>query len=242
MRAPLAFAIAYAALAVADLTAIATGHFEWRVVTKPPLMVLLAGVVVTAYPRLDRARRLLVAALLFSVAGDTVLLGTSDAAFIGGTAAFALSHLAYIASFTLAAPGKGLVQQRPWLAVLYGLAWGITTAILWPHLGALTAVVVPYSLLLTTMAAFALNLVGRIERRSAIFVAAGAAIYMSSDTNIAFGRFDPSLAPPHVDFLIMLTYLLAQSLIAAGIAGRRQPLSRRGSLPDRGLNLRTTGG
>ena len=225
MRAPLAFAIAYAALAVADLTAIATGHFEWRVVTKPPLMVLLAGVVVTAYPRLDRARRLLVAALLFSVAGDTVLLGTSDAAFIGGTAAFAFSHLAYIACFSLCGSGKGLVQQRPWLIVLYALAWGIATAILWPHLGALAPVVVSYSLLLTTMAVFALNLVGRIELRSAIFVAAGAAIYMSSDTNIAFGRFDPALAPPHVDFLIMLTYLIAQSLIVAGIAGPQRATS-----------------
>jgi uncharacterized membrane protein YhhN len=209
----LAFAIAFAALAVADLAAIATGHPEWRVVTKPPLMWLLAGGVIAAQPRLNRARRFLVAALLLSSVGDTILLGTSDAAFIGGTAAFALSHLAYIACFTLCAPGKGLVQQRPWLIVVYALAWGLTTAILWPHLGALAAVVVPYSLLLTTMAVFALNLVGRIELRSAIFVAAGAAIYMSSDTNIAFGRFDPSLAPPHVDFLIMLTYLIAQSLI-----------------------------
>jgi uncharacterized membrane protein YhhN len=166
---------------------------------------------------------MLVVALVFSFAGDTVLLGTSDAAFVGGTAAFALSHLAYIACFSLCGSGKGLVQQRPWLIVLYALAWGITTAILWPHLGVLAAVVVPYSLLLTTMAVFALNLVGRIELRSAIFVAAGAAIYMSSDTNIAFGRFDPALAPPHVDFLIMLTYLIAQSLIVAGIAANAGP-------------------
>jgi len=221
VRASRAFAIAYAALTAADLAAIATGHVSWRLLTKPPLMLLLAGAVIASRPRLDLGRQLLVVALAFSAIGDWLLLGPSDSAFVAGTLAFAASHVAYIACFVAIGGPTGLVRRRPWLVVPYLLAWGGATAVLWPHLAALRPVAVPYSFLLTAMAVVALDLVGHTRRRAAIAVAIGAAIYMSSDTNIALARFDPALAPPHADFLIMLTYLAAQTLMAAGIVGAR---------------------
>ena len=117
------------------------------------------------------------------------------------------------------------MQRRPWLVLPYAGAWLAATALLWPHLGALGYAVVPYSALLTAMAVAALNLVGRIPQRGAILVAGGALFFMSSDTTLAFARFDPALAPPHASLVVMVTYLIAQSLIVSGFgSGPRRAL------------------
>jgi uncharacterized membrane protein YhhN len=184
------------------------------VFTKPPLMLALGGAAALSWPRLDRSRSWLLAALLWSAVGDAILLSRTDAAFVAGTLAFALAHLSYIACFSLAGPGTGLVQRQPWVVLPYLAAWLGATALLASHMGALGLVAVPYSALLTTMAVVALNLAGRIPLRSAILAAFGAALFMSSDTNIAVARFDPAFAPPHAEFVIMLLYLTAQASIA----------------------------
>jgi uncharacterized membrane protein YhhN len=214
----------YALLAVADLALLGSGHEALRWYTKPFLMPVLAvGVVVAAHWRLDRARAALVLGLIASATGDTALLRTGDGAFVLGTLWFAMAHLCYIVAFTNAGRGRGLVRRRPWLAIPYAGVWLTGTALLWPHLGALRVAVVPYSALLTAMAVCALDLTGRIVRRDALLVAAGAAIFVLSDSTLAFERFDPALAPPHAPLLVMLTYLLAQALIVSGLAGRREP-------------------
>jgi uncharacterized membrane protein YhhN len=216
-------ALVYAAFAVADLVAVFAGHDAWRPFTKPVLMPALIGVVLLASQRLDRVRVWLVLALLWSTAGDVLLLSRSDAAFVEGTLAFALAHVSYIACFTLAGTGMGFVRRYPWIAIPYALGWIGATAIVAPHMGALAFVAVPYSFLLTVMALVALDLIGRIPVRSAILAAAGAALFMSSDTNIAVARFVPTLAPPHVEFLIMLLYLAGQTLIVAAFLFQESP-------------------
>jgi alkenylglycerophosphocholine/alkenylglycerophosphoethanolamine hydrolase len=222
----LVLAIVFAALSVADLIAVFAVHDAWRPFTKPLLMPALIGVVLLTSGRFDRVRSWLVMALLWSAAGDALLLSRSDTAFVEGTLAFALAHLSYIACFTLAGSGRGLVRRYPWVAIPYALGWIAATAIVAPHMGALALVAVPYSFLLTAMALVALNLVGRIPLRPAILAAAGAALFMSSDTNIAAARFVPALAPPHAEFIIMLMYLAAQVSIAAGIVSIQRSAAR----------------
>ena len=206
--------VAFAALAGLDLFAISSGRESWRAFTKPPLMLLLAASLIASYPRPDPARRWLVAGLVWSAAGDTILLSPSDAAFVWGTLAFAAAHVSFIVAFTRAGDGAGFVRRRPWVALPYLAAWLGTTLLLAPHMGALGFVAIPYGFLLL-MALAALDLIGRIPLRSAILAAVGAAVFMSSDSNIAIARFDPALAPPHVDLLIMLLYLIAQAMITA---------------------------
>jgi uncharacterized membrane protein YhhN len=212
--------IAFVLLALADLAALISGHDAWRWYTKPPLAVVLATIVAAASRGPDRARPVFILGLLFSALGDTALLGRSDAAFVTGTGCFALTHVCYIAAFVLAGDGPGLVRRRPWLGLPYAGAGLVATLLLWPHLGGLAYAVVLYSALLTAMALTALNLVGRIPQRGAILVAAGALFFMSSDTTLAFARFDPVLAPPQAPLLVMLTYLIAQALIVSGFASR----------------------
>ena len=218
------FQVVYCVLALVDLGLIASGHEALRWYTKPFLMPVLAvGVVVAARWRLDRARAALVLGLISSATGDTALLRPGEAPFVLGTLWFAMAHLCYIVAFVNAGRGRGAVRRRPWLAIPYAAAWLGGTALLWPHLGALRIVIVPYSALLTAMAVFALDLSGRVVRRDALLGAAGAVVFMLSDSTLAFERFDPSLAPPHAPVLMMLTYVVAQALIVTGLAGRREP-------------------
>ena len=213
--------VIYVAVALADLVALASGHVAWRSYSKPALMLILAaGVVVMARGRLDRSRAALAIGLIASSAGDAALLRTSDAAFVLGTACFAVTHVCYITAFALVGTGPGLVRRRPWLVLPYAGAWLAATVLLWPHLGTLAYAVVPYSALLTVMAVAALNLVGRIPQRDAILVAAGGVFFMSSDTTLALARFAPALAQPHADLVVMLTYVIAQLLIVCGLAAR----------------------
>jgi len=211
---------AFGVFAAVDLFAVATGHDAWRAFSKPSLMPALAAAVVLGTPqRWMPARIFLVAALLLGAAADTVLLNADDASFSVGTRLFALGHIAYVACFRYVGDDEpGLVQRCPWLVLPYALAWLGATLVLWPHYGGFLALLVPYSLLLTGMAAYALNLVGRFPRRPAILVATGAVLFMSSDTNIAIARFDPSIAIFGVQFIIMVLYIAGQALIAGGIA------------------------
>jgi uncharacterized membrane protein YhhN len=213
-----AFTLLFLLDGVADLTGLATGHEGWRILTKPALMPLLLLSTLLRLPLPKAAGLLLVFALFYSAVGDFELLYPGDAAFTSGTIWFALAQIAYIFAFAKTAPGVGLVQRRPWLALPYVAAWLAGVAVLWPHLGALRAVVVPYSALVTLMAIAALNLFGRIDRRDALLVAAGALLFLSSDTTLGTSRFVPSLAPPFAPFIVMLTYIVAQALIAAGLA------------------------
>ena len=218
------FLVVYCVLALGDLGLLASGHDGLRWYTKPFLMPVLAvGVVVAARWRLDRARAALVLGLISSATGDTALLRTGDGAFVLGTLWFAMAHACYIVAFANAGRGRGLVRRRPWLAIPYAALWLGGSALLWPHLGALRSVIVPYSALLTTMAVCALDVSGRLVRPDAALVAGGAILFMISDSTLAFGRFDPAFAPPQAPLLVMLTYVLAQALIVSGLAGRREP-------------------
>lgn len=218
------FLVLFGLVGIVDLALIASGHEELRWYTKPYLMPVLAvGIVVAARGRLDRARAALVLGLIASATGDTALLRHGAGAFVLGTLWFAMAHLAYVVAFANAGRGRGLVRRRPWLVLPYAAVWLAGTALLWPHLGALRALLVGYSALLTAMAICALDLGGRIVRRDAVLVAGGAALFVLSDSTLAFARFDPAFAPPQAPLLVMLTYLLAQALIVSGLAARREP-------------------
>jgi len=226
------FLVLFAVLGLVDLGLIVSGHDALRWYTKPFLMPVLAvGVVVAARWRLDRTQAALVVGLIASATGDTALLRSGEGAFVLGTLWFAMAHVCYIAAFANAGRGRGLVRRRPWLVLPYALVWLGGAVLLGPHLGALRIVVVAYSALLTVMAVCALDLFDRLVRRDAALVAAGAIVFVLSDSLLALARFDRALAPPQAPLLVMLTYLVAQALIVSGLAGRREPAPPAGVRP-----------
>src|SRR5829696_3583997 len=85
----------FALLAVANVVASATSNTALDWLTKPLLMPLLALWVWRKRP----AEKGIIAALLFSAAGDIALIPEGELWFIAGMALFLCAHLCYITTF-----------------------------------------------------------------------------------------------------------------------------------------------
>ncbi|MEE4541403.1 lysoplasmalogenase [Streptomyces sp. V4-01] len=178
--------------------------------TKPLLMPLLAAwAAARRTPRTARAPRGLIAALLCGWAGDVLLEVGGTAAFMAGMGCFAAGHVCYLRLFAARGAFRGTRRALSARYAGYALLWAVMIALLWPGLDpGMRVPVALYSLLLTAMAAGASGL-GRA-------VAAGGALFLLSDTLIATGIADWPQLPRH-QVAIMLTYAVAQALLAAGI-------------------------
>lgn len=189
------------------------------VVTKPLLMLALAGFVVAA-ARPGRPSRLAVGGLLLGGVGDTALLGHGTW-FLVGMGAFALGHVCYLSAFLrrgacrsgarsafYSRGAAATLRRRWWIPVGYLAVWAGLIALLWPGLdGGLRLPVLGYSLLLTAMAATAAG-TGRVA-------AIGGALFLVSDGLLALGMADVDF--PGRGAVVMPTYLAAQLLIALAL-------------------------
>jgi len=118
---------------------------------------------------------------------------------------FGLAHVCYIWLFWRLIPAR----RVPAWAAVYGLWWIALLAVLWPHLGGLLIAVALYGLILGGTAVAA--------SRCHPLVAWGGALFLASDTILAFRLFLPDATPEWTSPLVMLTYCLGQGLIAAGV-------------------------
>jgi uncharacterized membrane protein YhhN len=213
-------AIVAASIAAAlDLAFAALGWDVARAVTKPLPALILAGYALLAP---GRAARLLGIGLVLAAAGDECLLRPGDAPLIAGMLAFAAMHACYIAAFW--SMGDGAAAGRPItqaIGTLYVIALIAVNWLLHPGAGAFGLPLLLYGIVLTAMAISALDLIGRIPLRYALPIAAGAAVFVASDTTLAFSRFWAAwqLSPPTSEVLIVGTYFAAQLAIAWGVAG-----------------------
>lgn len=174
--------------------------------TKPFLIPLLAFAVIWLLRRsLSRATILLLGALLFSWLGDLALLVPGDTWFLLGLVLFLLAHVAYIALFS---SEVGAGRPRRWSAV-YGGWFAALILVLAPHLGEMLVPVVVYGAVICSMAV--------VATRCGATVVAGATLFLLSDSLLAVNMFVADIEIPAVDFLVMLTYLAGQGLIALGI-------------------------
>jgi uncharacterized membrane protein YhhN len=172
--------------------------------TKPLLMPLLAlALLAKARP----TPPLLLAALLGSTLGDTMLLFSGNW-FLVGMAGFAATHACYITLFGRLGARR---KRRRFLtaALVYGIVWIVLITSLWPDLAASMRIPVTcYSLLLATMATHAYA----AGRRTGL----GGALFLVSDTMIAGGIAHWHM-PRGTGFAIMATYILGQYLLATGL-------------------------
>jgi uncharacterized membrane protein YhhN len=160
---------------------------------------------------------LVVAALLFSAAGD-VLLGL-DGWFLAGMGAFAVAHIGYVTQFVRSRALPAL--RRRWvLVVVYAGVLGGLVVWLWPHLGDLRLPVLGYALLLAATALTSAAL--------GWWLGLGGALFFVSDAMIAAWDIAVRPAPPLPGLWIMSTYILAQYLLAREAMG----VTRRGADTD----------
>ncbi len=194
-------------VSVVQVVAIAVGSDALVQVTKPLLMPALAIAVVLARlgSRFTLGVGLLLLAIGLSWLGDLALMAPGDLWFVVGLGSFLLAHIAYLVLFVRIG---GFGRPRAW-AIVYAVWFVVFLAVIIPGLGSLVVPVVLYGLVLGAMA-------GAATRVSA-HVAAGAAVFVVSDTILALSRFLPAVVIPAHDVLTMLTYCVGQGVIAAGV-------------------------
>ena len=212
VRAPSSgFLAAYGAVAVADVALAAGGKRRAaRRLTKPALMPLLMAHVAASDDG-DGTKRLVLAGLGLSCAGDVALLGEGEGPFAAGLASFLAAHLCYLVAF--AKRRRDGARRAWWLAFLYGLAWCGLNIVLLPKTGRMRVPVLVYGSALAAMAVAALD-------TGDAAVAAGGAVFMLSDSILALDTFGAADIPA-ADGLVMLTYTAAQALIADGMTNGR---------------------
>lgn len=187
----------------------ALGLLEAHRVFKP-LALVLAIVLVAARARQERAGgrfdHLLLAALVFSLAGDCLLMFPGF--FIPGLVAFLIAHLFYIALFKRGVPW--FPSQR---ALLATLAIGAAMyAFLFDGLNpVLRIAVAAYVVVIALMAAQAMGRATVRKDKAALGVAVGTGFFMLSDALLATNRFAVPL--PMAQLWVLSTYYLAQILI-----------------------------
>ena len=147
--------------------------------------------------------------LAFSTAGD-VLLDLDPGLFVFGLGAFLLAHVTYISLFVRnRAPGVRLDPGR--LAAVVAVVAASATLSAWivPSVGELAVPVVVYIFAITAMVVAAI-----LARFSRWWVAAGAVLFLISDSLLAINRFKTPV--PLRDVLVWSTYYLGQCGIAVG--------------------------
>jgi uncharacterized membrane protein YhhN len=190
------------ALAVGNWLAVGLKVKPLEYFFKPATMVALIAATVAMNPRSEARGWAFVVALVFSLAGDVLLMLPRDL-FIGGVGAFFLAHVAYIVGlrigqteFTPLLMGAAIaflvaaVVGRPILAGVASMEPGLRTP------------VSAYIAVISVMVASALA-------TGEPFAATGALIFMASDTLIAWNRFVKPLSWAPV--VIMVTYHVGQA-------------------------------
>lgn len=194
--------------------------------TKPLLLTLLSlWFYLRSRPLLGRDVRFILAGLIFSIGGDTLLMLVGNGPknedfFLLGLGSFLLAQLCYLVGFvSFSGAGEGSVARKPWRAWPFLLYWIVILATLWPHLpGPIRLPVGVYSLAIMGMATAAYNLRPLLPKEIFWGLLAGVLLFVLSDSLIAVNKFmEPEVRIPQARVLIMATYLLGQYLIARAV-------------------------
>ncbi|WBU38472.1 lysoplasmalogenase [Homoserinibacter sp. YIM 151385] len=198
-------------LSVAPFAVVAALHLASKLteatgldlLTKPLLMPTLALAFLLLGRGLARqTQALMLGGLLFSWIGDITV-----ESIVVGLSFFLLAHLCYIwlflATFDRPYSWWSLIAV-PWFAAL--------VLALAPALGSFFAPVLVYGLVLGFMAA--------ASTRANLVTALGGALFLASDSLLAFRLFTPALQSSGEDFLIMLLYIASQLLLVVGVLNR----------------------
>lgn len=197
-----------AVAAIANWWSAATDHRPTEFWSKPLTLIALIGVAVTLDPADPAVRAWFVVALLFSLAGDVLLL--DDRRFVFGLAAFLCGHLAYTAGFVVAP------DWRWWSAALALLALTPLVAIAGRRIvtGARTsdpALGPPVVAYLAVISAMAITAAGAGNGWAVV----GAALFVASDTILGWRNFVDRR--PWMPLAVMVTYHLGQAGLVASL-------------------------
>lgn len=188
-----------------------------RAVTKPMLLIfLLLFYVFTA----DKPSYILIAAIATSWLGDVLLIPKGNAWFTAGGIFFLISHITFIAVYVPHIDFSRVIWYIivPVAIVYLGIALKIILAV---KKNTPKIMVVPMYLYLianSTMNIFALMMLMSNLNLASIIAYCGAVLFFTSDCTLFLVRYHDNkeiIFKKH--FTVMLTYLLGEALITAGI-------------------------
>jgi uncharacterized membrane protein YhhN len=179
---------------------------------KPLTMLLIIAIALQSPASLYK--HLIVAGLLFSLAGDIFLMLPRDR-FIPGLVSFLIAHLFYIAAFSL--EGASAYSSLP-AAIALLVYGGLMLRLLLPTLGKMKLPVAIYMLVILLMVWQATNRSINMWTTASLLACAGAWLFAASDSVLALNRFRRPFKS--AQFLILTTYFAAQWLIALSVALR----------------------
>ena len=221
---PTRLKLAYAGLAAVD-TWLSGQHaplaHRARFLTKPLLMPVLAASLATD-PRATGSplRTSTLAAQAGGWGGDVALLGEGTRPFLTGAGSFAVGHVAYLTGFLRhrsPAPVTGNSRARV-VAALWLTSAPVVAAMAARRHRELGAPVFGYSTMLALMAAAAGHLDPAISPTSRRLTAAGAGLFMLSDSMLGVRKFVLADPPAALETGVMATYTAAQFLLSEGAA------------------------
>lgn len=186
-----------------------------RSVTKVLLMPLLCALYLSAA---KEPRLLVIAALVFGWLGDIFLLVKSKTIFmLLGICAFALGHVCYIAA-TLSSDRAALFAINVLIPIALCLFWMTFVCVkLLPS--APKSLKIPgffYALLLSGTCLSALYRLLSTGKYAFLLAFFGGLFFLLSDTLLTGQEFRKELK--HGNFYVMLTYIIAQTLLVLGLA------------------------
>lgn len=215
-----AVACAAAATILGGALAPAAGAWQWlHWIAKPLATLLILGAAGWAWtPISSRYRRWIVIGITFSLIGDVLLMLPSNL-FLPGLVAFLCGHLCFITAFL--DDSRPAVRPLAFLACL--LVGGVNLWLLWPSIpAALHPAVAVYGLVLSAMGGQAIargwfhTATGSALARPARRAALGAALFMLSDSLLAWNRFHGAL--PWSTLWVLGSYYAALWFIARSVA------------------------
>ncbi|MFT7050073.1 MAG: putative membrane protein YhhN [Psychroserpens sp.] len=210
------FSVIYGFIVLAELITESSEDFaSFHYGFKPAIVISLLIFFWMHSKTLNKNLRLItVAALLFSLVGDVLLMFVESSAtyFLFGLVAFLIAHVMYVIAF-LKHRNKTL---NPFgfimLLILYALG---LFYLLNKGLHEMFIPVIIYMLVILSMSTSAFLRQGNAPRLSYILVLLGALFFMISDSILALNKFHEPLAYSNIS--IICTYALAQYLIIIGL-------------------------
>jgi uncharacterized membrane protein YhhN len=199
------------ASAIASIRAEMTGRRSAVYVFKPLTMLFVLALALQPSTSTSVLYSwMIVGGLLFSLAGDVLLMLPSDR-FAAGLASFLVAHLFYITAFASDA-GFG---SAPLALLPFALGSAALYPLLRPNLGRLEIPVLLYMLVIAVMAWQAVARWLAVGQLGALLASIGAVLFVISDAALALNRFHRPI--PAAPLLKRSTYFSGQWLIAVSI-------------------------
>ncbi|HKG04948.1 MAG TPA: lysoplasmalogenase [Pedobacter sp.] len=190
--------------------------------TKPLITLSLMLMLVVGTKLSGRFHKRVFAGLVFALAGDILLMKSSDPDFfIYGLAAFLICHLCYISAFYLdfrSAPELDKKGAR--IAILLCAIFSISFYFfIRPHLGTMKLPVLAYIFVMALTMMMAAFRNQRVNRSSFLLILTGAICFLVSDALLTYNKFVSQTNC--AGLFIMATYMAAQYLITMGATARK---------------------